>query len=232
MDNLLNEDNSGEDQIRFGKYKFPEKECGEYEGWWKFGKIHGEGVYKFCGNTYTGDWEYNQKSGIGTLECVTGEVFHGEWKDDFPSSFFYLFLSFFSFSFLISLLHPLPSPSPLPTTSPSHTSSSSLFLSHFLLLLFTPPLFTYLLPFSFTFCLLPSILISLPYPPNPPVPPFIPIPTSSLPLLSSYLPQSPFSFPSFPPSSFPYSHQTFLVIYIPPLNLPLFLFLHRILCFP
>mmetsp|Transcript_24345 Transcript_24345/g.30967 ORF Transcript_24345/g.30967 Transcript_24345/m.30967 type:complete len:738 (-) Transcript_24345:344-2557(-) len=87
IEKKLTEENSGEDGIRFGTYKFPDKEAGEYEGWWKFGKIHGEGVYKFCGNTYTGAWNFNKKEGTGTMECVSGEVYHGEWLDDRPNGY-------------------------------------------------------------------------------------------------------------------------------------------------
>jgi len=83
----LDDDNSGEDGVRRGKYKFPDKESGEFEGWWKYGKIHGEGVYKFCGNTYTGSWTYNQKEGVGTMECVSGEIYHGEWAADKPHGY-------------------------------------------------------------------------------------------------------------------------------------------------
>ena len=91
IDKKLNTENSGEDGIRYGTYKYPDKDAGEYEGWWKFGKIHGEGVYKFCGNVYTGTWIFNKKEGTGTMECVTGEVYHGEWVDDKPSKFIFLF---------------------------------------------------------------------------------------------------------------------------------------------
>ena len=69
---------------RYGTYEFPEKDRGEYKGWWKFGKIHGQGIYSFYGNKYTGQFEYNQKSGIGTMELNSGETYQGEWKEDFP----------------------------------------------------------------------------------------------------------------------------------------------------
>ena len=72
------------DTVRYGKYKFP-RGGGEYEGWWKFGRIHGEGIFTFFGNKYSGQWEYNFKNGIGTQEFLTGEVYHGEWKDNQPS---------------------------------------------------------------------------------------------------------------------------------------------------
>ena len=92
---VLNEENAPDEVNRFGQYKFPDKQGGEYEGWWRFGKIHGQGTFKIFGNTYTGDWEYNRKSGIGTFVSVTGEVYHGEWKDDKPRLIFFRFLFLF-----------------------------------------------------------------------------------------------------------------------------------------
>jgi len=83
---VLNDENAPDDHHRYGHYKFP-KEEGEYEGWWKFGRIHGDGVFTFFGNKYSGEWEYNCKSGNGTFELVTGEFFHGEWKEDKPHGF-------------------------------------------------------------------------------------------------------------------------------------------------
>ena len=50
-------------------------------------QIHGDGVFRFFGNKYSGQWEYNAKSGIGTFELVTGETYHGEWKDDKPRTY-------------------------------------------------------------------------------------------------------------------------------------------------
>ena len=98
---VLTDDNSADDGIRKERYKFPDKECGEYTGWWKYGKIHGEGVYKFCGNTYTGDFVFNKKEGTGTMECVTGEVFHGDWVNDLPSLYlfyyYYYYYNIFSY---------------------------------------------------------------------------------------------------------------------------------------
>eukprot|EP01094_Clydonella_sp_ATCC50884_P004751 TRINITY_DN1376_c0_g1_i1.p2 TRINITY_DN1376_c0_g1~~TRINITY_DN1376_c0_g1_i1.p2 ORF type:complete len:756 (-),score=308.87 TRINITY_DN1376_c0_g1_i1:484-2697(-) len=79
----LTAENAPDEQRRYGAYTFP-KSGGSYDGWWKFGRIHGDGVFKFFGNKYSGQWEYNCKNGIGTFECVTGEVYHGEWKDDKP----------------------------------------------------------------------------------------------------------------------------------------------------
>lgn len=94
--------------IRYGSYTFPDKDRGSYKGWWKFGRIHGEGVYTFESNTYTGQFEYNMKSGTGTMELCTGDIYHGEWKDDMPRLLFLLPFPFLSFPlFLVSSL-PLP----------------------------------------------------------------------------------------------------------------------------
>ncbi len=35
---VLNDENAPDDHHRYGHYKFP-KEEGEYEGWWKFGRV-------------------------------------------------------------------------------------------------------------------------------------------------------------------------------------------------
>ena len=90
---VLNIGTAPDDERRYGKYKFHSGN-GEYEGWWKNGKLHGEGVYVFFGNKYTGEWEDNCKSGLGTLEFVTGEVYHGDWANNVPSSFFFSNLYF------------------------------------------------------------------------------------------------------------------------------------------
>jgi hypothetical protein len=84
---VIEDDSNSEEGTRRGKFKFPDKEAGEFDGWWKYGKIHGEGVYKFCGNTYTGNWCFNKKQGVGTMECVTGEVYHGEWDNNLPNGY-------------------------------------------------------------------------------------------------------------------------------------------------
>ena len=47
-------------------------------------QIHGEGLFKFFGNKYNGEWSYNTKSGIGTFDCVSGERYFGQWEEDRP----------------------------------------------------------------------------------------------------------------------------------------------------
>lgn len=84
---VLNEENAPDDVHRHGSYVFPDKQGGEYDGWWKFGRIHGQGTFKIYGNTYTGEWEYNRKCGQGTFESVTTDVYHGTWKDDRPNGY-------------------------------------------------------------------------------------------------------------------------------------------------
>eukprot|EP01094_Clydonella_sp_ATCC50884_P006730 TRINITY_DN1593_c0_g2_i1.p1 TRINITY_DN1593_c0_g2~~TRINITY_DN1593_c0_g2_i1.p1 ORF type:complete len:856 (+),score=264.35 TRINITY_DN1593_c0_g2_i1:254-2569(+) len=83
---VLNEDNAPDETRRLGSYKFP-KEGGEYTGWWDKGRIHGEGMFKFFGNKYNGEWSYNTKCGIGTFDCVSGERYFGQWEDDRPNGF-------------------------------------------------------------------------------------------------------------------------------------------------
>ena len=82
----LTEENApdAKQMCRYGTYEFPDKDRGTYQGWWKFGKIHGQGIYSFYGNKFTGMFEYNQKCGQGTMELSSGEVYNGEWKDDLP----------------------------------------------------------------------------------------------------------------------------------------------------
>ena len=91
---ILNIGNAPDDERRYGKYKF-QGGNGEYEGWWKNGKLDGEGVYVFFGNKFTGKWEENCKSGVGTLEFVSGEVYHGDWLNNVPRSFFFYFYYLF-----------------------------------------------------------------------------------------------------------------------------------------
>jgi hypothetical protein len=86
---ILTEENAPEDLVRYGAYEFPEKERGSYRGFWKFGRIHGQGVYTFYGNTYTGQFNYNKKDGSGTMICFSGDSYIGEWKDDLPRKFFF-----------------------------------------------------------------------------------------------------------------------------------------------
>lgn len=83
---VLTEENAPDDVHRYSHYRFPNG-GGDYEGWWRFGRIHGEGVFKFFGNKYSGEWEYNRKHGTGTFELVTGEVYQGEWVDDMPNGY-------------------------------------------------------------------------------------------------------------------------------------------------
>ena len=79
-------DDVGEkEEDRHCYYKFPGKYDAEYEGWWRFGRLHGEGSFKIMGNVYKGSFEFDRKSGTGTFSSVSGEVYHGEWKEDRPS---------------------------------------------------------------------------------------------------------------------------------------------------
>lgn len=94
----LSEENSDEadPQKRYcSYYKFPGKYEAEYDGWWLFGRLHGQGSFKIMDNVYKGDFEYDRKSGTGTFSSVSGEVYHGDWKEDRPSMFLFLLYHYF-----------------------------------------------------------------------------------------------------------------------------------------
>ena len=200
---VLNESNAPDEENRFGHYKFPEKFGAEYEGWWKVGKIHGQGTLRILDNVYTGEWADDRKCGLGTYQSVCGEVYHGDWKDDrprmpLPLSSFLLVPFPLSFLFLTLLLLSLVPP---PFHYPSPPFPSPFLSSSFLLPLFPslPPL----LPFILLLMLLNlfnlvKILVIHSYTPSS-TPFFPPLPLLSLlsPLPLSALPFL-FLFPPFP----------------------------------
>jgi len=83
---VINDEIAPDENRRYGCYRFP-KEEGEYAGWWLRGKIHGDGVFSFFNNRYSGEWENNRKCGTGSFECVTGETYFGQWAEDRPEGF-------------------------------------------------------------------------------------------------------------------------------------------------
>lgn len=92
----MTEDVVGSDeQDRFCYYKFPGKYDAEYEGWWRFGRLHGEGSFKIMDNVYKGSFEYDRKSGHGIFSSVAGDVYSGDWKEDRPSIYILFFIFFF-----------------------------------------------------------------------------------------------------------------------------------------
>ena len=55
-----------------------------YEGHFKWGMMHGYGVYYWANDraTYFGNWDNNSQSGCGVKFFNSGAVEYGEWKDD------------------------------------------------------------------------------------------------------------------------------------------------------
>ena len=95
---LLDDFDHQSDEInRHAFYKFPGKNGGEYEGWWRLGKMNGLGKFSIFNNVYIGGWEDGNKSGFGRFESLTGEVFEGTFLLNFPRSFSFFFLIFIHF---------------------------------------------------------------------------------------------------------------------------------------
>jgi hypothetical protein len=56
---------------------------GAYEGEWKDGCLHGQGIMKLTnGFSYKGEWKDNKKHGKGTYKWANGSSYEGEYKDD------------------------------------------------------------------------------------------------------------------------------------------------------
>jgi hypothetical protein len=72
---------------RYCYYKLHGKRDGEYEGWWSFGRLHGQGVFKTRGNVYKGEFEFDRKVGTGTFSSISGEVYQGDWVADRPRKY-------------------------------------------------------------------------------------------------------------------------------------------------
>ena len=54
-----------------------------YEGEWKDGKMHGQGVFRYAsGNVYEGEWKDNKRHGQVVYRYADGDVYEGEYKDD------------------------------------------------------------------------------------------------------------------------------------------------------
>merc|ERR1712137_1425581 len=86
VESTLTEENSpdADHMERFCYYEFPGKYDAEYEGWWRFGRLHGTGTFKIMGNVYNGDFEFDRKTGTGTFSSLAGEVYQGDWSADRP----------------------------------------------------------------------------------------------------------------------------------------------------
>jgi len=54
-----------------------------YEGQWRKGKKHGEGIFlSFSGNQYKGSWKDDKRDGQGTFSLSDGTQYIGSWKND------------------------------------------------------------------------------------------------------------------------------------------------------
>lgn len=54
-----------------------------YSGNWEFGEFNGKGTMMYNdGSTWTGNWEDNKKQGEGTLTLRSGTVYTGTWADN------------------------------------------------------------------------------------------------------------------------------------------------------
>jgi hypothetical protein len=75
--------------VRHGSGSFvSENGAARYEGGWRDGMRHGEGVQQYAnGSVYKGQWAYNARHGRGTLRYHTGDVYEGEWVADVPSGY-------------------------------------------------------------------------------------------------------------------------------------------------
>eukprot|EP00929_Paragymnodinium_shiwhaense_P061142 TRINITY_DN30531_c0_g1_i1.p1 TRINITY_DN30531_c0_g1~~TRINITY_DN30531_c0_g1_i1.p1 ORF type:complete len:379 (+),score=65.21 TRINITY_DN30531_c0_g1_i1:88-1224(+) len=54
---------------------------GRYDGDFMYGMRHGLGKHEFHGETYDGNWKWDQRNGWGTLTLVDGFSAQGEWLD-------------------------------------------------------------------------------------------------------------------------------------------------------
>ena len=66
-----------------GSHEVDYPERGRYEGEFKDGKPHGQGIMKYAnGDVYDGRWAADCKSGKGTMKYANGDVYDGYWMDD------------------------------------------------------------------------------------------------------------------------------------------------------
>ena len=68
---------------RHGKGEFLYKNGDSYIGDWAFNNISGKGICKWInGDTYNGSWVDNQIHGLGTFKYIDGSIFEGNWIKD------------------------------------------------------------------------------------------------------------------------------------------------------
>ena len=54
----------------------------KYSGEYKYGKMHGKGVFSFAsGKKYVGEYKNGKKHGQGTYTFADGEIVRGIWKN-------------------------------------------------------------------------------------------------------------------------------------------------------
>jgi len=78
----LNGDDDPTSAARFGTFHF--ENGAMYNGWWKNGLRWGSGRSMFLSESYIGNYENDVRSGDGTLEFSTQDVYRGEFKKDRP----------------------------------------------------------------------------------------------------------------------------------------------------
>jgi len=85
-----------------------------YEGYWKNGQSHGEGVFKMGGKSgsiaeyYEGDFKFDKKDGYGTLVMITGDKYVGMWvnnKMEGKGTFYYSNGDTYTGNYLENLKH-------------------------------------------------------------------------------------------------------------------------------
>jgi len=57
---------------------------GKYEGEFLHGMRHGKGRYEFKGEIYDGEWKWDNRHGLGLLNCNDGTTIEGEWQNGKP----------------------------------------------------------------------------------------------------------------------------------------------------
>ena len=68
-----------------GKYRHNGNDVFVYDGDWKDGQFHGNGICYYgeegCEHCYSGNFEHGLREGFGTMHYPTGNVYEGEWHN-------------------------------------------------------------------------------------------------------------------------------------------------------
>ena len=76
------------DGKRHGQGVYTSANGDRYEGEYRDGKGHGRGVYTWAsGNRYDGEWRDGKRHGQGVQTWVYGDRYEGEYRDDRPDGF-------------------------------------------------------------------------------------------------------------------------------------------------